>query len=66
MRNRICLVVLLGTLFSTTALAQQSLQGGDTVAALDALNKAAAIAPNDRQVNGMLARLKGQRPNPTP
>jgi tetratricopeptide (TPR) repeat protein len=44
------------------ALAQVSLQAGDTAAALDALNKAIAIAPNGRQLQGILARLKGTRP----
>jgi len=47
-----------------TALAQQALQGGDTAAALDALNKASAIAPDNPQVRGMLARLKGAQPPP--
>jgi len=45
-----------------TSLAQIYLQGADTAAALDALNRAAAIAPDDRQVKGMLARLKGTPP----
>ena len=45
-------------------LAQVSLRAGDTVAALDALNKAIALDPNDRQLQGMLSRLKGTRPNP--
>ncbi|HEV8149983.1 MAG TPA: c-type cytochrome [Gemmatimonadales bacterium] len=47
-----------------TALAQQSLQAGDTAAALDALSKASAIAPDNPQVKNLLARLKGIRPNP--
>jgi tetratricopeptide (TPR) repeat protein len=45
-----------------TNLAQIYVQAGDTVSALDALTKAAAIAPDDRQVKGMLARLKGTPP----
>ena len=45
-------------------LAQVSLQAGDTAAALDWLNKAIALAPNDRQLQGMLNRIKGGRPTP--
>jgi tetratricopeptide (TPR) repeat protein len=45
-------------------LAQVSLQAGDTAAALDWLNQAIALAPNDRQLQGMLNRIKGGRPNP--
>lgn len=47
-----------------TGLAQVYLRAADTANALDALNKAAAAAPDDPQVKGMLARLKGGRPNP--
>jgi len=47
-----------------TALAQQSAQAGDTAAALDAMNKAIAIAPDNQQLKNMLNRLKGVRPNP--
>lgn len=46
------------------AIAQVSLQAGDTVAALDALTKAVALAPEDRQMRRELERLKGARPNP--
>lgn len=49
---------------SWTALAQQSAQAGDTAAALDAMNKAIAIAPDNPQLKNMLNRLKGIRPNP--
>ena len=45
-----------------TSLAQIYLLGADTAAAMDALTRAAAIAPDDRQVKGMLARLKGTPP----
>jgi hypothetical protein len=45
-----------------TGLAQIYLQASDTAAALDALNRAAALAPDDRQVKGMLARVKGTPP----
>lgn len=45
-----------------TGLAQIYLQAADTAAALAALTRAAAIAPDDRQVKGMLARLKGTPP----
>jgi hypothetical protein len=46
------------------ALAQQSLQLGDTAAAIDALTKASAIDPNDGQVRNQLNRLRGNRPAP--
>ncbi len=47
-----------------TALAQQSAQAGDTAAALDAMSKAIAIAPDNQQLKNLLNRLKGTRPNP--
>jgi len=47
-----------------TSLAQQSVQAGDTAAAIDAVTKALAIAPDNQQLKGYLARLKGSRPNP--
>jgi tetratricopeptide (TPR) repeat protein len=50
------------SVLTLTNLAQIYVQAGDTVSALDALTKAAAIAPDDRQVKGMLARLKGTPP----
>jgi len=46
------------------AIAQVSLQSGDTVAAVEALTKAVALAPDDRQMRRDLERLKGARPNP--
>ena len=49
---------------SFQALAQQSLQTGDTAAAIDALTKASAIDPNDGQVRNQLNRLRGNRPPP--
>jgi len=47
---------------SWTSLAQQSAQAGDTAAALEAMNKAIAIAPDNQQLKNMLNRLKGVRP----
>lgn len=47
---------------SYQALAQQSAQAGDTAAAVDALNKAIALAPDNQQLKNMLNRLKGTRP----
>lgn len=47
---------------SWTALAQQSAQAGDTAAALEALNKAIAIAPDNQQLKNQLNRLRGVRP----
>lgn len=49
---------------SWTALAQQLAQSGDTTAALDAMSKAIAIAPDNPQLKNLLNRLKGTRPNP--
>ena len=43
---------------SLTALAQQSAQAGDTAAAVDAVNKAIAIAPDNQQLKNLLNRLK--------
>ena len=44
------------------ALAQQSVQVGDTAGAVDALTKAIALAPDNQQLKNMLNRLKGTRP----
>ena len=41
-----------------TALANQSLQAGDTAAAVDALNKGLEIQPQNRQLRGLLTRIK--------
>jgi len=40
------------------ALATQSVAVGDTAGAVDALNKALAIQPNNQQLRGMLGRLR--------
>jgi tetratricopeptide (TPR) repeat protein len=45
-------------------LAQQSAQAGDTAAAIDAVSKAIAIAPDNQQLKNLLNRLRGTRPNP--
>lgn len=49
---------------SYAALGQVLVQSGDTAGAIDALNKAVAIAPENPQARGLLNRLKGGRPNP--
>ena len=43
-----------------SALAQAQLQAADTAGALQTLNKALVIAPDNQQVRGMLTRLKPQ------
>jgi hypothetical protein len=44
-----------------TALANQSLQAGDTAAAVDALTKGLEVQPENRQLRGMLTRLRPGR-----
>ena len=44
------------------SLSQQFLQLGDTASAVEALNKAIAIAPDNQQLKNMLNRIKGTRP----
>jgi predicted Zn-dependent protease len=45
-----------------SALAQQLAQAGDTAGAVDALNKALAIQPDNPQIKGLLSRLKPPKP----
>jgi predicted Zn-dependent protease len=46
------------SVMSFTTLAQMSLQAGDTATAVDALNKAIAIQPENPQLKNMLNRVK--------